>query len=87
MPSDQTDLDQQLLFILKDGGGMIHETQSDWLYRGAAARRVWAPTHVSVKGGPHLLGGGFSSVQDYTFSVCGPFSLCKPDMWTIFGHF
>jgi hypothetical protein len=61
---------------------MICETEPDWLYRGAAARRVWAPAHVSVTGGPQLLGGGFSSLLDYTFwcmvlslyvnMTCGP---------------
>jgi hypothetical protein len=54
---------------------------------GAAARRVGEPAPVSVTGGSHLLGGGFSSLLYYTFSVYGPLSLCKPDMWTIFGCF
>jgi hypothetical protein len=35
---------------------MIRETEPDWLYMGAAGQRVWAPAHVSVIGGPHLLG-------------------------------
>jgi hypothetical protein len=59
---------------------MIREMEPDWLYRGAAARRVWAPSHVSVTGGPHLPGGGFPSHLDYIFLVYGHFSLCKPDM-------
>jgi hypothetical protein len=59
---------------------MIREMEPDWLCRGAAARRVWVPTHVSMIGGPHLQGGGFLSLLDYTFLVYGPFSLCKPNM-------
>jgi hypothetical protein len=66
---------------------MIREMEPDWLCRGVAARRVWVSAHVSVTGGPHLPGGGFLSLLDYIFSVYGPFSLCKPDMWTIFGRF
>jgi hypothetical protein len=66
---------------------MIYETEPDWLYRGAATRRVWAPAHVLVTGGPLLPRGGFPSLLDYTFLVHGPFSLCKPDIWTIFSRF
>jgi hypothetical protein len=54
---------------------------------GGGRPEGWAPAHVLVIGGPHLPRGGFPSLLDYTFSVYGPFSLCKPDMWTIFGHF
>jgi hypothetical protein len=66
---------------------MIREMELDWLCREVAARKVWVPTHVSVTGGPHLPGGVFLSLLDYIFSVYGHFSLCKPDMWTIFGRF
>jgi hypothetical protein len=66
---------------------MIQKLAPDWSPRWRAAGRVGAPAPVSVTGGSHLPRGGFLSLLDYTFLVYGRFSLCKPDMWTIFGCF
>jgi hypothetical protein len=39
----------------------------------AVAQGVGAPAPITVIGGSHLLGGGFLSLLDYSFYICGPF--------------
>jgi hypothetical protein len=58
---DQTDLDEQLLLILKGGGGMIQELGPDWP-PGWGGR----PTYLAY--GPSLPGGIFLSLLEYSFS-------------------
>jgi hypothetical protein len=66
---------------------MIRETEPDWLCKGGG-RPEGVGAHPCLSDRWALPSrGGFLSLLDYTFSVYGPFSLCKPDMWTIFGRF
>jgi hypothetical protein len=66
---------------------MIHEVEANWLPRWGGRPWGWVPAPITVTGGSHLPEFGFLNLLDYTFSICGLFSLCKPDMWAIFDYF
>jgi hypothetical protein len=79
---DQTNLNERLILILKDGGRWIHETQPDWL-RGEGGRPKGQGAHpVSVIGGPPLWWPFFSYLLEsscicvgvylYVNLTCGP---------------
>jgi hypothetical protein len=51
-PLDQTDLNEQLILILKGGGRWIHETQPNWLRGEGDCPRGQGARPVSVIGGP-----------------------------------
>jgi hypothetical protein len=79
-PSDQTDLDERLLLIIKGDRGMIHEVAPDWPPRWGGCPGGGAPAPVTLTGGSHFLWDCFSSLLDYSFiyislyvnMTCGP---------------
>jgi hypothetical protein len=86
-PSDQTDLNERLLFVLKGNGGRIHELTSDWLYRWDACPHPWATAQLLSR--IHLpFGPEPSRTFQITEKLCvALLSLCKPDMWAFLGSF
>jgi hypothetical protein len=85
--SDQTDLDLRLLFILKGGRGVIHETELDWLRGLGGCPGAWAPTWL-----PSQFCLPFGLEPSHTFQITEKLfvallSLCKPDMCAFLGSF
>jgi hypothetical protein len=69
-PSDQTDLDQRLLFILKHGGGTIQELAPDWSPRwGGCSEGGGALPCLSDRWVPPSKGWLPESSRLYFFSV------------------
>jgi hypothetical protein len=68
-PSDQTNLNERLILILKGGGRWIHETQPDWLRGEDGHPRGQGARLVSMAGGPPLWWPFFSCLLEFS-CVC-----------------